>query len=990
MRPIKSKRKGQATLGSVPVAHKRLSEKPGMTIMAPWDPKFRPLDPGDGSELISYEGLDDGFAAERRRLVNAQKRALDLFRWRLKIKTNQWKDRVSEEKRKLHKMLTTSRTELQKRRVKYQYAVLSMYPRLASEDHVKSLKDFETRDSSGAYTHGVLSGPKDFQSLLKVAKYTLNLTFHPEIRNKDNHIIQQHDNIPKDDRTYPIREVIDILNSENNPIVGWVRYHTRFRKYSAKELKRIQRAIMQGKKRVPFSLLQRDMGLVNWLAEHPRPSRGSDPELRKLYEQYKRATEDVKNHISFQRTEHTKVVNKTTAKVLCDVRIKAVEDKDRVLPVVNYGVTMSPSESVEDSAGDLVQSVVIPTDWAEWQDTPVPMSRTQAPSAEEPYSIPLGDLVQPTLANAWKLEISATGLPETRNRDITLGSFWPAVRPQVIRSVDESRILPQLQQMCAELEGAVFSGTNPERLNRSVSELKDLPQTGAEVEAFFYNWLPSPRHLPAGAGAKLGEQVKWTVRVAAKAYLWWKFGFEPLAHDVNTFLSDAGKYISALRRALSTLYNSLEDIQSPRTFKRTRRWALPGPTAPYTRDTETGVWVFLPCFPLDVLGRNLYGEGWRVKDFGDIDPQCFMNDAIFHQNQQLWFNEDVAWIKGVRGTSSSKACPNGTAVLNYLLGEIPDEVRRKSNSAVQYIRDALFADGYADPLHTTTYWRTLTTKVFARFSSDELRMAFLGRLQKTFMADLFDDSQAITTTWELLPLSFILDWFLSVKRVMQQFDLELLKMNDAVPLRSETGVWYGHQYEYWNTVQPSHTTLRYAAIGTFDALTQAGIPGIPGPWRDMRYQINARLLPRLWAPYAQRPADPNSKGVDRLANVFPGLTTAGRFLRASHAGDMWVTSHVPILALLLTTETWASDNGIVCGKGTSYQRAPNDEQLLPLRFVPTLDVKLTCGKVTSLAALLLSTCARAKGAAGLPKGKKGKLVRLPRIGKRFEPFQPSW
>jgi hypothetical protein len=104
---------------------------------------------------------------------------------------------------------------------------------------------------------------------------------------------------------------------------------------------------------------------------------------------------------------------------------------------------------------------------------------------------------------------------------------------------------------------------------------------------------------PLQGVAKTRVLAAQTARAAAAAWLFWKFGVEPTAHDINNLCSGTGNYLQPMRAGLTSMYRSLEQIEWDMTFKMKHKWKESGVTdiMPVNKTLRT-VWIHLPCLPL--------------------------------------------------------------------------------------------------------------------------------------------------------------------------------------------------------------------------------------------------------------------------------------------------------------------------------------------------------------------------------------------------------
>lgn len=936
------KSKGPATLGRVPVAHKRMQS--GLGFISQFNPDFRPLRPDDGNELIAYEETDPAIMRLRKMLERELRFARSSFRTLQNLKMKEWKRAMLEEKRTRVKQLKAA---ILAKRVKYAYAEISIDPSCVGDplNEVAIANLWKTSTHGGHLRHRSLLRPADFQMLFHCSKYKVNNTFRRTQYGPAGKITRNHDNVPSD-ATGEIWSYISPFRGSERYIVGWYRHHSRIRRLTAKE----QRKMLKDLNKQRFSALLRDEMLVQWLGAHPRPDRSTDAELSKLWDNIQKLEREVSGAIRFQRCSHTKVeFHGYTAETLARVPFGfGVDYAEGQLPVYNPARRYNddPSQDVR-----CVEELVFPIFGGTWENTYCnKLVRVPGTPQWRLLETTLGSLIE----NGGNfVDISAyladgQFRTSTRSKAVTLQTFDnDYVPPVTIPEHDRSQILTACLRQANKIEGLVFGRESGDRLARSIVECKDLPQTAGQVGSFV-RWLACGLPLamdgmpPLQGAAKTRVLAAQTARAAAAAWLFWKFGVEPTAHDINNLCSGTGNYLQPMRAGLTSMYRSLEQIRWDMTFKMKHKWKESGVTdvMPVNNTLRT-MWIHLPCLPM--IGSSSHSP-W---------PTGFRPDAGL---VALPEQTKVCTDSYARPTAT---CANGCVILSELANRLISQSDWDTNLdwLEAQIQEILF------PVCTSTAWKTLDTNVFARFDADDIAAAY--GWNGDGLSDLYGIHRALTTSWEVMPLSFIADWFLSTREVMSALDLRAFLREEGLRLKPLDGVWLGHRFQYWNTVQWPRATVTKAYVGTFDGLAAHGVPGLPESWRGRSMTTQVTTAAQAGYPNTTVGWAYSSTELRALSSWWGGPHYDPDPESESHypwnVSDVALPVHMPILSLEIAVSTTADQPSRVCGKGTCYQRYQIDGSLRPLAFVPVFDTKVNAGKMISLAALISNLVKTPKG-----------------------------
>lgn len=929
----KGKSKGPATLGRVPAAHRRMQS--GLGFIPQFNPTFRSLDPGDGNELIAYEETDPGLARMRKSLEREIRFARSSLRILMNNKKKEWKRAQLEEKRAL---ISRLKADIDAKRVKYTYAEITVDPEAVGKDDLTEVcirNLWETVDHGGVLRHRPLLRPADFQMLFHCGKYKVNKTFHRTQFGAKGQITRHHDNVPRD-ATGAIWWYTSPFTVEDRHMVGWFRLHERIRRLTAKEARKLRRNIEKSR----YSSLTGDAKWIEWLRTHPRPDRFNDSEIFSVWNNIQKLEKELSQAIRFHRCSHTKVSCQTPLPEF-DTLVKVPVSLGN-----DYAGGEIPAYNPARQAGNVAldrryaQYIVFPAfGHGDWENRYCNrfVAKNGVSKLQEST---LGRLIEDPgnwIDLTWLIgRNGASWYTSTESKAVTLQTFdndWPP--PEIIPDWDRNRILTECLRQANKIEGLVFGRESADRLARSIVECKDLPQTVGQTREFVV-WLASGLPLAVDNMPQLTGRAKalvlgaQTVRAAAAAWLFWKFGVEPTAHDVNNLCSQTGNYLQPMRAGLTSMYRSLDQIGWDMTFKMKHKHREEGITGVEPREVRRTYWIHLPC-----LGLN-------GPDSLQPYPTGFRFDAGL-----IALPEKTKVCTDSYATETDR-CANGTVILSDLVTNSISHSDYSENITWldKQIRETMF------PVCTTTTWKTLETNVFARFAAEDIAAAYGWK--ESWMSDLFGLHRALTTSWEILPLSFIADWFLSTREVMDALNLQAFLKTEGLHLQPLDGVWLGHKFQFWNGVQAPNAHVAEVHLGTFDGLTEHGIPGIPESWRGAKSSVWIKTA-CLAGGRGYEFSSSEMTALERWfsADEHPYYTDSHNYAWdwACQGANYELPVHMPILSIKVELNTRDSIPRAV-GKGTTYQRYKIDEALRPLAFVPVADMKVNAGKLVSLAAIL--------------------------------------
>lgn len=270
---------------------------------------------------------------------------------------------------------------------------------------------------------------------------------------------------------------------------------------------------------------------------------------------------------------------------------------------------------------------------------------------------------------------------------------------------------------------------------RSLCELRDLPKTYTSLRDFF-TWLAK-----AFRGGKL--RAFSTLAQAASLYLAYKFGIEPTAQDVGLLVVESADYALKAHRSLQKLVESLVSGPKNKVWVHLRQRV--GGRIPEHIQAE------LSAPPWSNQGvsfefRNveaLDGKSYRFGSWLAYEQLGGLTGRLLDDNGEWAFDAEDGKIT---------PCDGEESVEDYLVSRA----------------------NLCRLLHTTNYYQSIV------FAKAELERA-LHFGWDTSITSWLDWAQPLKTSWELFPLSFITDWFLTTNQVAQAVqNLASLKIGDAL------------------------------------------------------------------------------------------------------------------------------------------------------------------------------------------------------------------
>lgn len=262
---------------------------------------------------------------------------------------------------------------------------------------------------------------------------------------------------------------------------------------------------------------------------------------------------------------------------------------------------------------------------------------------------------------------------------------------------------------------------------RSSAELKDLGQTGRQARDFL-RWLRAPT-------IKLNPAT--TIKAAAAAHLAYKFAVAPTVSDINTLLKNTRQTILGIRRGLLSYIGHARLINE--NGLTVRKYVNNVSSSNITR-------LFGPYFPSKFVMERSIDEFIPIRNGRLVltHEQCERAKLpIYIPTSSFVGRREPAFGVGFRD----------------LLDRLPDEVKPR--------------------------WAVLPKRelLFARFTAAELERA----LDISSVENQVELLRLPMNVWELYPLSFVVDWFLTTHTVMQNIQNAISSWQSDI--MSDSGIW---------------------------------------------------------------------------------------------------------------------------------------------------------------------------------------------------------
>lgn len=262
----------------------------------------------------------------------------------------------------------------------------------------------------------------------------------------------------------------------------------------------------------------------------------------------------------------------------------------------------------------------------------------------------------------------------------------------------------------------------------------------------------------------------------ASLYLCWKFGVSQTLADTNTVLMNGWKWATTVRRGLYQLALHLDTARDYHTLR--RMWRTRSPKLPRRIKTDSYMESVGPVDQdtLELHDTVDFMPSYRALN-GDLSGQVHVpgNERwlIVESELGFWYPDPVTNVKG----------PDVSDVYDY---------RR----AIEEHNNALIARLLSDHGWSgRVYFRNdMRGVVFAKFTWK----AILRGLRRG-LTNLHASLKSFTTAWELAPLSFIVEWILNVRTLvdsaqalLERSELKIFPVGKPWEMLS-TRLWVGAQ-----------------------------------------------------------------------------------------------------------------------------------------------------------------------------------------------------
>lgn len=974
--PITTKAKGATTIGVVAVT----PIESGRTAEVPWEPEFRSRIAQSEAEVISYDESNEDFLVKRRKAETKCKTLYDSYRRLLRDKRRRWK---SDKKVWMEKSLDELLKEVQSKRVKYTYAEISIDPLYRSIPISIDWYDKWGTPIQRDIGYRVCNRPDLFQKLFCCSRYKLNANFRSAVRASGQTIAgaQGMKDIPKDgagrkpvwsdrvpddatgkiwmlpaNKEYDIR--FDGWYAPAGYPLGWYRLYTRIRKLTAKEASKMARDFAKRRKRLGrYSTVLLTMWERDYILQHPFPDVTTDEEVRDIWSRLQSAQRELRACIEFHRVHH-QVASGALGERTCENTFTqpTIASKDALTQFeLACGVEARfghmghiPVVVNQTSAGTLLR---------ESQVVMHPEAGTLTPTIKT-----WADVLQP-LDGLPLIELDLSqGNTTSWESPINFDAFEDPADPLVKYDPDVGDIRAQAARAVLKLEGLGIDEHSLDRLSRSVAECKDLPATGTQAASFLafmanpagegkYIEVPkqalssvalrqqwekkyAPRLVVGKTGARYFVSTpalrRFPFRTAAKLWLWWKMGVEPIAHDVNALCSGTGNYLSSFRRGLVAMYTGLGNCVNYDATFRKRPYHKPDlhPRSPVGDEKVRRIRLLFPMLPC------MYDAdyGYSTRTLTAFSPEEDRGTVRLSESLRIDGQLFDRWPNG-NALISGESGVAGSYSAYHLLGEILVKLIRPRCIGIEH--------------------RIQDVAVFTRFAASEIQRAL--DVDSSMLTRLFDEARAITVSWELIPFSFILDWFQRVRAVTETLDFQAFLKAEGLELKSLFGPWVGLRWKHWETYSGFACTATRAVVGSYESLRDAGwTEGYPADWASQQVFMNtwycythkndvAAALAKGWNPAWVR----NPYTFRNIENTWSYYDAEAQWKTVS---TEWLMVPLDVQYLGLEFEIRPNKPRILTS-ATEYYRGPMGST--SSAYVPTVHPNLSLAKFVSLAALFV-------------------------------------
>jgi hypothetical protein len=392
----------------------------------------------------------------------------------------------------------------------------------------------------------------------------------------------------------------------------------------------------------------------------------------------------------------------------------------------------------------------------------------------------------------------------------------------------------------------------------------------------------------------------------------------------------------------------MKDLVKPVTVKIRRRYAesfnsIPTPQPPEEGGTGSkSYWLYFPLVPeVQYAGDDSYSDLLPANSFRREGGMIKLLKPVRYFDGGPYVTALPDLIPLVRGSRRGvDASPNWEGVGDLI-------------------------QGFLQPLIRTVLIHPYEDTLFTRLQTDDIKKVLnLGPNDpaRTAALDALDTLKPFTTAWELTPLSFVVDWFLTSNRIARSLDLEGLAAHGDTMLSKE--VWLSRKLAYWPVVDIDSTaSVERVLVGTPQWIRSHGPSLLDCPWTR-----------RVEVPFSQIAAlaDPqfdSAKNRDVLLRTFTPWAASNEWYGS---GSWSIPAYWPVVAIQVRVSAPPDSRRAVLQRSVGYARYPISAGIE--RFFPNLDVRASLSKLLSLLAV----------GAGLTKGNTRTAPRIrPERGSMF-------
>lgn len=339
-------------------------------------------------------------------------------------------------------------------------------------------------------------------------------------------------------------------------------------------------------------------------------------------------------------------------------------------------------------------------------------------------------------------------------------------------------------------------------LGRSIAELKDTPLLWKQAEEMLaLGKLSAAEFLTKVRGKKvhaayyehLLRSARIThlshapVRVSAALYLAYKFGVEPSLADIDTLVGATRQWVRAVRRGLVGMYRVCQEAVKAATMRA------------YVADAT-------------VMANGRVDLSTGNPGSVDLTVSLPIVSSGYEEADGYWHPGRPEW--------SELYCPDKLEVdLNGDWAECPNFAKclMADGGFTQEEREgwvtALFNDFVAKQLPSLgqlryRWYLARNSKVFARINASEINKILRLEEQRNFLAS----GLQFKVAWELVPLSFLVDWFTNTAKIATAITDAWQSWSDEVYF-TDDGLWAVIRSDLYGSLEtPTSLMIRSARL----------------------------------------------------------------------------------------------------------------------------------------------------------------------------------